>query len=211
MRADRRRNAPTDPMEDHSAASGSRPDLSRHFRLHAVLERVYLRADLHILVGEQDRSSRRDHRTGRRRRVPLGFADGRGAVRLAAGGDPVLVFRRVLCLEPDRSGQGIAAAGWDGRLGRLSTHPLATATPTCSANLLCSECATARSVSLILWLLCFADNTTKHVFAEPFCTDRAVHAPHRFLLKTRPSSTALRFGATAGLEPATFPALKSDC
>ena len=59
-------------------------------------------------IGEQDRSSRRHHRTGRRRRLPLGLADGGGAVWLAAGGDHVFVFRRVLCLEPDWSGQGIA-------------------------------------------------------------------------------------------------------
>ena len=96
--------------------AGPWPDLGRHFRLHAVLERVYLRADLHLVVGEQDGSSRRHHRTGRRRRLSLGFADGGGAVRFAAGGDHVLVFRRVLRLEPDRGGQGIAAAGWDGRL-----------------------------------------------------------------------------------------------
>ena len=40
------------------------------------------------------------------------------------GGDHVLVFRRVLRLEPDRSGQGIAAAGWDGRHPRKAFQPI---------------------------------------------------------------------------------------
>ena len=60
-------------------------------------------------IGEQDRSGRRNHRTGRGRRLPLGLADGGGAVWFAAGGDHVFVLRRVLCLGPYRSGQGIAA------------------------------------------------------------------------------------------------------
>ena len=74
--------------EDHPAAGGSRPHLRRHIRLHAVVERIHLRADLHLVVGEQDRSGRRDHRTGRRRRLPLGLADGGGA----AGSLPVVVM-----------------------------------------------------------------------------------------------------------------------
>ena len=44
----------------------------------------------------QDRARRRGDRAGRGRRVPLGLADGRGAVRLAAGGHPLFLFRRVL-------------------------------------------------------------------------------------------------------------------
>ena len=48
-----------DPDQDHPAAVGARPDLGRHLRLHAVLERVHLRADLHPVVGEQDRAGRR--------------------------------------------------------------------------------------------------------------------------------------------------------
>jgi hypothetical protein len=107
---------------DGATTGCSRPDLSRHFRLHAVLERIYLRADLHLVIREQDRSGWRHNRTGRRRRLPLGFADGGGAVRLAARGDHVLVFRRVLRVEPDRCGQRIALAGWDGR-PRKAFHP----------------------------------------------------------------------------------------
>ena len=81
-----------------------------HLCLHAVVERVHLRADLHLLVGGQDGAGGRGDRTGRRRRLPLGLADGRRAVRLAAGGDPVLVLRRVLRVRADRRGQGIAGA-----------------------------------------------------------------------------------------------------
>ncbi len=62
---------------DHAAAGGARPDLSGHLRVHAVVERVHLRADLHFLVGEQDHPDRRDYRTGRGRRLSLGPADGR--------------------------------------------------------------------------------------------------------------------------------------
>ena len=54
-----------DPDPDHPAARRARPDLGRHLRLHAVLERVHLRADLHLLVGEQDRAGRRADRAGR--------------------------------------------------------------------------------------------------------------------------------------------------
>ena len=58
--------------EDHPAARGARPDLGRHLRLHAVVERVHLRADLHLVVGDQDGAGRRRHRAGRGRRLPLG-------------------------------------------------------------------------------------------------------------------------------------------
>jgi hypothetical protein len=67
-----------------------------HLRVHAVVERVHLRADVHLELRGQDRSGRRGHRARRGRRLPLGFADGRRAARLAAGRDPLLVLRRVL-------------------------------------------------------------------------------------------------------------------
>ena len=44
-----------DPREDHAAAGRAGPDLGRHLRLHAVVERVHLRADLHLVVGESRR------------------------------------------------------------------------------------------------------------------------------------------------------------
>ena len=122
MRADRRRDAAVDPVEDQPAARGSRTDLCRHFRLHPVVERIHLRADLHLVVGEQDGSGRRHHRTGRGRRLSLGLADGGGAVRFAAGGDHVFVLRRVLCFESDRSGEGIAADGDESSRSQIWPH-----------------------------------------------------------------------------------------
>ncbi len=47
-----------DPAQDHPAAGRARPDLGRHLRLHAVLERVHLRARLHPVVGEEDGAGR---------------------------------------------------------------------------------------------------------------------------------------------------------
>ena len=46
MRADRRRQPLADPDQDRAAAGDPRPDLGLHLLLHAVLERVHLRADL---------------------------------------------------------------------------------------------------------------------------------------------------------------------
>ena len=49
-------------LKHPAAAFRARADLGRHLRLHALLERVHLRADLHLLDGEQDRSGRRADR-----------------------------------------------------------------------------------------------------------------------------------------------------
>ena len=78
-----------------------------HLRLHPVLERVHLRAHLHLVVREEDRAGGRADRAGRGRRLSLGLADGRRAARLAAGRDPLLVLRRALRLVADRRGQGV--------------------------------------------------------------------------------------------------------
>ena len=56
MRADRRRVALADPDPHRGAARHSRPDLGLHLLLHAVLERVHLRADLSAIDAEQDRA-----------------------------------------------------------------------------------------------------------------------------------------------------------
>src|SRR5277367_5204743 len=109
MRDDRRRLAATGSPVDHVAAGGAGPDLGGNLRLHAVVERIHLRAHLHFLVGEQDRAGWRDHRTRRRRRLSLGLVDGGGAARFAAGGDSLLVLCRILCVQPDRGGEGIAS------------------------------------------------------------------------------------------------------
>ena len=75
------------------------------------LERVHLRADLHLLVGEQDGAGRRADRAGARRHLRVGGAHVRRAGRLAAGGDPLFLLRRLLCLLDDRRGEGIGVAG----------------------------------------------------------------------------------------------------
>ncbi len=49
MRADRRREPLADPDQDRAAAGGAGPDLGVHLLLHAVLERVHLRADVPVL------------------------------------------------------------------------------------------------------------------------------------------------------------------
>jgi multiple sugar transport system permease protein len=48
VRAHRRREPLADPGEDRAAAGGAGTHLGRHLRLHAVVERVHLRADLHL-------------------------------------------------------------------------------------------------------------------------------------------------------------------
>ena len=69
-----------------AAAGGSRPDLGVHLLLHAVLERVHLRADLPVLDAEQDGAGCHRQRVRRRRHLSLGLADGGRAGRLAAAG-----------------------------------------------------------------------------------------------------------------------------
>ena len=55
------------------------PDLGVHLLLHAVLERVHLRADLPAIDPEQDGAGGDRQRVRRRRHLPLGIADGRRA------------------------------------------------------------------------------------------------------------------------------------
>ena len=74
-RAGRRRLALADPDPGDPAAGGAGPDLRRHLRLHPLLERVHLRADLHLLLGEQDRAGRRADRARPRRHLRMGRAD----------------------------------------------------------------------------------------------------------------------------------------
>ena len=51
MRAHRRRDALRRDGADHLPGGGPGHPLGRHLRLHAVVERVHLRADLHVLGG----------------------------------------------------------------------------------------------------------------------------------------------------------------
>src|SRR6266571_3355821 len=107
MRADRRRHALADSRQDHPAAGRARADLGRDLRLHALLERVHLRAHVRLLVRGEDGSGGSGHRARRRRRLPLGRADGGRAARLPAGGGPVFLLRRVLRVGHDGSGEGV--------------------------------------------------------------------------------------------------------
>src|SRR6266852_9696614 len=115
VRPHRRGDALADPGEDHAAAGGAGTDLGRDLRLYAVVERVHLRAHLHLVIGEQDGAGRCDHRAGRRRRLSLGRADGGRAARLAAGRDPVFLLRRVLRLGNDGSGERVNQLDFKGR------------------------------------------------------------------------------------------------
>src|SRR6266849_4385676 len=115
VRPHRRGDALADPGEDHAAAGGAGTDLGRDLRLYAVVERVHLRAHLHLVIGEQDGAGRCDHRAGRRRRLPLGRADGGRAARLAAGRDSLLFLRRVLRVRHDGSGERVNQLDFKGR------------------------------------------------------------------------------------------------
>src|SRR5882672_10287933 len=115
MRPHRRGDALADPGEDHAAAGGAGTDLGRDLRLHAIVERVHLRAHLHLVIGEQDGAGRCDHRTRRRRRLSLGRADGGCAARLAACGNSLFVLRRVLRVRHDRSDQRMNHLDFKGR------------------------------------------------------------------------------------------------
>ena len=86
---------------------GPGPDLGLHLLLHAVLERIHLRADLHLIDAVQDRAGRDRDGVRRRRHLPLGLADGGRAGRLAAARHSLRVLRRALRLGDDRRGQGI--------------------------------------------------------------------------------------------------------
>ena len=90
---DRWRQPLADPHQDRTAALDPRADLGVHFLFHAVLERIYLCADVPDLGAKQDRAGRDRQRIRRWRHLPLGFADGWRAGRLAAVGDLVRVFR----------------------------------------------------------------------------------------------------------------------
>jgi hypothetical protein len=62
MRPDRRGVALANSRQNHAAARRAGAHLGRHLRLHIVVERVHLRADLHLVL---DGAGRRDRRTRR--------------------------------------------------------------------------------------------------------------------------------------------------
>ena len=63
VRARGRGHPHADAVEDRAADGHPRDHLRRALQLHALLERVHLRADLHLAVGEQDRGGGRHRRT----------------------------------------------------------------------------------------------------------------------------------------------------
>ena len=96
-------------IENRAAAGDPRADLRLHFLLHAVLERVHLRADLPAIGPEQDGAGRDRQRVRRWRRLPLGIADGGRAGGLAAAGYPLRLLRRALCVGHDGSRERVSA------------------------------------------------------------------------------------------------------
>src|ERR1700757_430529 len=109
MRIDRRRVALADPRQDRGAAGDSRPDLGLHLLLHAVLERVHLRAHLPAIDAEQDRSGGDRERVRRWRYLQMGLAAGGRPGWLAAARDPLRILRRALRIGDDRSRKRVAA------------------------------------------------------------------------------------------------------
>src|SRR5438105_1787602 len=108
MRLDRRCEPLADPDQDRVAARDPRPDLGVHLLLHAVLERIHLRAHLPAINAEQDGAGCNRQRVRRWRHLPLGIADGVRAGGLAAAGHPLRLLRRALCVGNDRSREGVS-------------------------------------------------------------------------------------------------------
>src|SRR5215475_6060168 len=119
MRADRWRKPLADPDQDRAAAGSSRADLRVHLLLHAVLERVHLRADLPAIDPEQDGAGRDCQRIRRWRHLSLGRADGGCVGRLAAARDPLRLLRRALCVGHDRSREGIGTRAGAKKINKI--------------------------------------------------------------------------------------------
>ena len=77
VRAHRRRHALRRHGAHHLPDRGARHPVGRHLRLHAVLERVHLRAGLPVLAREEDGPGGRGLGADPRRHLLLGPADGR--------------------------------------------------------------------------------------------------------------------------------------
>ena len=86
-----------------------RHPVGRHLRLHAVVERVHLRAGVPVSPRAEDRAGGRDIGADPRRRILLGPADGRRAAGIDPGGDRLLVLRRALRGWPDGLGEGLTS------------------------------------------------------------------------------------------------------
>ncbi len=103
MRAHRRGDAFRRHGADHLPGGGARHPVGRHLRLHAVVERVHLRARVHVLGRAEDGTGGRGLGADPRRYLLLGPAHGRGAARIRAGRAGLLVLRRILRHWPHRA------------------------------------------------------------------------------------------------------------
>src|SRR5947208_2398888 len=105
-----RRGEPAPGHDPHQfPARRPRDPVGGHLRLHALLERVSLRARLPLVASAEDDSDRLVHRARARRRLLLGPAHGRRSPGLDPGRPRLLVLRRALRHRSHRRGQGIVA------------------------------------------------------------------------------------------------------
>ena len=81
--------------------------VGRDLRLHAVVERVHLRAGVPVLARTEDRAGRRHLGTGARRRVLLGRADGGRVAGIDPGRLRLFVLCRILRVRHHRIGEGL--------------------------------------------------------------------------------------------------------
>src|SRR5205085_2245640 len=103
----RRSQPPAHRLPDHPAAERPGADLRVDLLLHALLERVPVRAGLHVFAGAQDRSGRARDGAGARRHLSMGAADGRRAAGEPPGRGAVFLLRRALRGRHVGSAQGL--------------------------------------------------------------------------------------------------------
>ena len=84
------------------------PRVRGALRLHAVVERVHLRAHVHLLVGPDHGERGRDDRADPRRHLLLGLAHGRRRPRLRPHRHPLRLLPRLLRLRPHRGRDQVA-------------------------------------------------------------------------------------------------------
>src|SRR3954452_869735 len=111
MRADRRRLALAGHALHRDPGGDSGHSLGRHLRVHAVVERVHLRARLPVLARAENRAGRRHVGADPRRCVLLGTADGGRPVGIDTGRHRLFILRRALRRRTDRIGERLNRMG----------------------------------------------------------------------------------------------------
>src|SRR5947207_2167471 len=111
VRANRRRDALRRDAADRFPDRRPRHPVGRHLRVHAVVERVHLRARLPLVAREEDGPRRRRLRAHPRRHLLLGSADGGRVARLDPRRPRLLVLRGVLRHGPHRIREGLNREG----------------------------------------------------------------------------------------------------